>query len=91
MGNQALTLNDKVMRAATTIMKGTFAISVGIQNVLIGTSLVNQWLRLHTPNARDPGSIPGWETRSHIPQLKVLMPQIKKKMPMPQLRPDTAK
>ena len=36
-----------------------------------GTSLVVQWLRLHTPNAGDPGSIPGQGTRSHMPQLKI--------------------
>ena len=30
-----------------------------------GTSLVAQWLRLHTPNAGGPGSIPGRGTRSH--------------------------
>ena len=28
-----------------------------------GTSLVVQWLRLCTPNARDTGSIPGWGTK----------------------------
>ena len=31
-----------------------------------GTSLVAQWLRLHTPNAGGPGSIPGQGTRSHM-------------------------
>ena len=31
-----------------------------------GTSLVVQWVRLHTPNAGGPGSIPGWGTRSHM-------------------------
>ena len=30
-----------------------------------------QWLRLHAPNARGPGSIPGQETRSHTQQLKL--------------------
>ena len=29
-----------------------------------------QWLRLHAPNARDPGSIPGQGTRSHMLQLR---------------------
>ena len=29
-----------------------------------GTSLVVQWVRLHTPDAGGPGSIPGRETRS---------------------------
>ena len=36
-----------------------------------GTSLVVQWLRLYTPNARDPASIPRQATRSHIPQLNI--------------------
>ena len=31
-----------------------------------GTSLVAQWLRLCTPNAGGPGSIPGQGTRSHM-------------------------
>ena len=31
-----------------------------------GTSLVVQWLRLHTLNAGSPGSIPGQGTRSHM-------------------------
>ena len=31
-----------------------------------GTSLVAQWLRLHTPNAEGLGSIPGQGTRSHM-------------------------
>ena len=44
---------------------------------LLGTSLVIQWLRLHTPNAGDPGSIPGQETGSHMLQLRVHMPQVK--------------
>ena len=29
-----------------------------------------QWLRLRTPEAGGLGSIPGQETRSHMPQLK---------------------
>ena len=39
------------------------------------TSLVVQWLRLHTPNAGGLGLIPGWGTRSHMPQLRVCMLQ----------------
>ena len=35
-------------------------------------SLVIQWLRLCTPNARGPSSIPGQGTRCHMPQLKHL-------------------
>ena len=34
------------------------------------TSLVVQWLRLHDPNAGDPGSIPDGGTRSHTLQLR---------------------
>ena len=39
------------------------------------TSLVVQWLGLHTINAGGPGSIPGQGTRSHMPQLRVCMLQ----------------
>ena len=34
--------------------------------IFLGTSLVAQWLRLHTPNAGGPGSIPRQGTRSHM-------------------------
>ena len=34
-----------------------------------GTSLVVQWLRVHGPNARGPGLIPGQGCRFHRPQL----------------------
>ena len=37
---------------------------------LLGTSLLVQLLRLHSPNAEGPGSYPGQGTRSHILQLK---------------------
>ena len=58
-----------------------------------------QWLRLHTPNAGSPGSIPGRGTRPHLPQLRGLMLQLNsphaamkvENLPVPQLRPDTAK
>ena len=43
----------------------------------IGTSLVVQWLKLHAPSAGGLGSIPGQGTRSHMLQLRVLMPQLK--------------
>ena len=42
--------------------------------LVVGTSLVAQWLRLHTPNKRGPGSIPGQGTRSLVLQLGVHMP-----------------
>ena len=42
-----------------------------------GTSLVVQWLRLHTPNALSLGSIPGQGTGSHMRKLKVRLPQLK--------------
>ena len=34
------------------------------------TEQLVQWLRLHAPNATGLGSIPGQETRLHMPQLK---------------------
>ena len=39
-----------------------------LKHPLPGTSLMIQWLRLHTPNAGDPGSSPGQGTRSHMLQ-----------------------
>ena len=36
----------------------------------MGTSLVVQWLRLHSPNAEGKGSIPGQGTRSHMLHLR---------------------
>ena len=41
------------------------------------TSLVVQWLRLHTPNAGGEGWIPGQGTRYHMPQLRAHVPQLK--------------
>jgi len=41
------------------------------------TSLVAQWLRLCTPHTGAPGLIPGQGTRSHMPQLSLLKPQLK--------------
>ena len=42
-----------------------------------GISLVVQWLRLQAPNEEGLGSIPGQGTRSHRPQLRVYMLQLK--------------
>ena len=36
-----------------------------------GTSLMVQWLSLHSPNAEGLGSIPSWGTRSPILQLSL--------------------
>ena len=44
-----------------------------VQFKILGTSLVVQWLRLHALNAQDLVSIPGWGTRFHMPQLRVLV------------------
>ena len=45
----------------------------------LGTSLLVQWLRFLVSNAGGLGSIPGRGTRSHMPQLRVHMPQLKDK------------
>ena len=42
-----------------------------IKHTGIGTSLVVQWLRLHTPIAGGPGSIPGQGTGPHMPQQRL--------------------
>ena len=68
-----------------------------------GTSLVVQWLTLHTPSAGGPGSIPGQGTIYQMLQLRVRMLQLKiphaatkilnqqRRSCVPQLRPGTAK
>ena len=48
-----------------------------LENTGLGTSLAVQWLRLHAPNAGGPGSILGPETRSHMPQLRFCMQQLR--------------
>ena len=42
--------------------------SLALKNDLLGTSLVVQWLKLHTYNAGGPGSIPGQGIRLHMLQ-----------------------
>ena len=49
----------------------------GDSNTRWGTSLVVQWLRLHTPKAGGLGSVPGLGTRSYMPQRRVHTPQLK--------------
>ena len=45
------------------------AVWLYVLDILEGrTSLVMQWLKLCTPNARDPGSIPGQGTMPHLLQ-----------------------
>ena len=49
----------------------------GTKSLSAGTSLVVQWLRLQAPNTGGPGSIPGQGSRSHMPQLRGHMQQLK--------------
>ena len=48
--------------------------TINFLNLYAGTSLMVQWLRLHAPNAGGLVSIPGQGNRSHMPQLRVRMP-----------------
>ena len=50
--------------------------SYSSQISVVLTSLVVQWLALCVPNAGGPGSIPGQEARSHMPQLRGHMLQL---------------
>ena len=54
-----------------------------------GTSLVVQWSRLHDLNSGDLGLIPGWGTRSHMPQLRFCIQQWRFHVLQP--KPGTAK
>lgn len=42
----------------------------GVKNGCLGTSLVIQWLRHHTPDTEGPVLIPSQGTRSHMPWLR---------------------
>ena len=46
-------------------------LATGSEVQRLGTSLVVQWLRLHTPNAEGPGLNPRQGTRSHMLQIRV--------------------
>ena len=48
-----------------------------VKNLPCRPSSVVQWLRLHAPNAEGLGLIPDQGTRSHMPQPRVLMSQLK--------------
>ena len=50
----------------------------------VGTSLVVQWLRLHTPNSKGPGLIPSQEIRSHMLQRRPRAAQTNKQTPQTQ-------
>ena len=51
------------MKYATTL--------VNLKNIVLGTSVVAQWLRLWAPNAGGLGLIPGQGIRFHVLQLKI--------------------
>ena len=60
---------------STQVRQGTgriFKDDSSQKRTVAGTSLLVQWLRLYAPSMRGLGSIPGWGTRSHMPQLKML-------------------
>ena len=56
----------------------------------LGTSLLVQRLKFHTPNAGGPGSLACRETRSQMLQLKILHATMKMEDPT-RLRPGAAK
>ena len=56
--------------SSTSIITPPFHLCLLPFSSLTRTSLVVQWLSLCNPNAEGPGSIPGQETRSHMPQLR---------------------
>ena len=53
---------------------------LSILDVILGTSLVVQWLRLRAPNAGGPGSIPGQGTRSRMLQRRSQVLQLKTRL-----------
>ena len=48
-----------------------------IRTYSLGTSLLAQWLRIYAPSVGGLGLVLGLGTRSHMPQLRVYMLQLK--------------
>ena len=60
------------------VLHSCFPFVSTVKIVILGTSLVVQWLRLQAPNTRGPDLIPGQGTRSHILQPKIWYSKINK-------------
>ena len=54
-----------------------------------GVSLAVRWVRLHATKARGLGLTPGQETRSHMSQLRICIPQ--QAVSLLKQRPEAAK
>ena len=50
----------------TPLLESSIILLLSELETTFGTSLVMQWIGLHTPSAGGPGSIPSQGTRSHI-------------------------
>ena len=64
-------LSTRLDPAFSLLLLITVTLSKFMIIIFWGSSLVVQQLRLRTPNAGGPGSIPGQGPRSRMPQLKV--------------------
>ena len=64
-------LQEKPMKSYCPEIAGTQRGQLRMKKNTAGVSGSVQWLRLHGPNARVPGSILGEGTRFHMPQLKI--------------------
>ena len=62
-------------QSCATMTTINFRTLPSLQKETLGVSLGVQWIRLYTPNAGGPGSIPSQGTRSSMLQLRVCMPQ----------------
>ena len=61
-------MTGRLSREGTLVSVGLFP--PFFQSTKSRTSLAAGWLRLCAPNAGGPGSLPGWATRSCMPQLR---------------------
>ena len=64
-------------RASSRVDKGMSGYFLSCSKGVKDPTLVVQWLRLQAPNAGGPGLIPGQGTRSHMPQLRAHILQLK--------------
>ena len=69
--NMTKSSGDVIYNMVTIVNNAVFAKRISLKTSPYNTSLVVQSVRLSTPDAEGLGSIPGQETRSHMPQLKI--------------------
>ena len=79
--NNYYTSSQHSIATSVLLSRTSALVDITVRLILQETSLMAQWLRLHTPNAGGQGLSPVEGTRFHMPQLSVCMLQKKSNSP----------